>query len=380
MLIDATHCCDDHANQAVEDLFLKAAGDPPDPWREHESPLVRQIIELFTRRGLMRIGGLQIELQKWLDGDMHRAGPRPETPPGYLQHWTPGELQLVKLYLETLPPAEFTVDDWMLCIDWLGQRYFPADQLRDEAEWLAVKSSIMGRVQANMERTATLAEAGALLAASPVTVAETLDRFGMTPAQAAMLRYGHARCMENVSTMADGLKRRAKAVVLEYQKGVALGDPTIRESLQTRLGDAFATANVDFRRIAVTEAGENQTQGFIASLKPGARVKRLEQYAGACPFCRKIDGMEATVVSPDSEERDPWKTVWVGKTNVGRSAAPRKRVGGELVDREDDEMWHLPAGLAHPHCRGTWIEITAPDDAGDPEFTDWMKSVLEKKE
>lgn len=377
MLINVEHCCDHHVNEAIEDLFAKAAGDPPDIWYPHHSPLVRRLIELFTERGLMRIGALQLELQKWLDGERFREGPRPQVPPGYVERWTPGELELARLYLETLPPAEFTADDWMMCIDWLQQRYWPADQIRAEAEWLAVRASIMGRVQARMGELSER-QADALLAAAPATVAQVERRFGLTAAQGAMLRWGRAHVAENIVTVADGLRQRVKAIVLDYHRGRALGDPTIRETLQTRLQDRFATANADFRRIAVTEAGELQLQGLVASLPPGTRLRRLEQYRGACPFCRKIDGMEVTVVSPDDPNRDPWTTVWTGKNNVGRSAAPRKRVAGELIDREEAEMWWMPAGLAHPHCRGTWLELKEPDSAGDPDFTAWMKAALEK--
>lgn len=349
VLIDVSRVSDECCNHAIDELFAKAAGDPPDIWSPHHSPLVRRLIELFTERGLMRIGALQLELQKWLDGERHKESERSIVPPGYVERWTPGELELVRLYLESLPPAEFTADDWMLCIDFLHQRYFPQDELRAEAEWLAVRASIMGRVQARMGEVSER-QADALLMASPATVEEVGARFGMNAAQSAMLRWGRTHCAENIVTVADGIRQRVKAVVLDYQRGMALGDPTIRETLQTRLADKFAAANTDWRRIAVTEAGELQLQGLIASLPPGARLRRLEQYKGACPFCRKINGMEVTVVSPDDPNRDPWETVWVGKNNVGRSAAPRKRVNGELIDRDDAEMWWMPAGLAHPHC------------------------------
>jgi hypothetical protein len=380
MLINTSHCCDRHVNEAIEDLFTKAASDPPNIWDEHHSPFVKRLIELFTERGLMRVGSLQVELQKWLDGERHKPGERPATPPGYVERWTDVEMALAKLYLETLPPAEFTADDWMMCIDYLHARYWPADQLRAEAEWLTVRSGIMGRVQARMAEISDK-QADALLAAAPATVAEAGRRFGMTAAQQSMLEYGRARCAESIVTAADGLRRRIKGVILEYQKGVALGDPSIRESMQTRLFDQFGQANVDWRRIAMTEGAENQLQGFILSLKPGTRVRRVEQYNGACPFCRKIDGMELEVIpASESEGKDPWKFVWAGKSNIGRSAAPRKRVGGELIDREDAERWWPAAGVQHPHCRGTWIELKEPDSAGDPEFTAWMRSVLEKKE
>ena len=183
----------------------------------------------------------------------------------------------------------------------------------------------------------------------------------MTAAQSAMLRWGRTHCAENIVTVADGIRQRIKAVVLDYQRGLALGDPTIRESMQTRIADKFATANADWRRIAVTEASELMNQGLIASLEQGTRVRRLEQYKGACQFCRKIDGMEFEVI-PASEAagKDPWKFVWAGKTNIGRSAAPRKRVGGELVDREPHEMWIPAAGVQHPHCRGLYIALKEP--------------------
>lgn len=377
MLIDASNCCDHHVNEAVDDLFTKAATDPPDIWREHESPLVRRIIELFTQRGMTRIGSLQFELQQWMDGQMYQPGNRPlPLPPGFLPRWTDGELSLVRLYLETLPPAEFTIDDWMLCLDWLHERYFPPGQMWNEAEWLAVKSSMMGRIQARMGEI-SLQQADKLLAASPATVPAIAEKFGITSAQKAILTYGRTRCAENIKTMADGLRRRLKSSIMEYQKGVALGDTTIRESLQTRIGDAFGQANVDFRRIAITEAGEMQTQGLIASLKPGTRVRRLEQYIGACPFCRKIDGMEFDVVDP-SEAADGWTQVWPGKTNIGRSAAKSKRVAGELVDREDHELWWPASGVQHPNCRGTWLTLNEPDSAGDDDFTAWAKATLEK--
>ncbi len=378
MLIDVSSCCDHHVNSAIDELFAKAASDPPGIWEPHESPFVRRLIELFTQRGLMRISSLQIELQKWIDGDRHKEGERSVVPPGFVERGTPGELELARLYLETLPPEKFTADDWMLLIDWLHQRYFPHNELRDEAEWLAVRSSIMGRVQARMGEISAR-QADALLAAAPSTVAEVARRFGLSTAQEAMLRYGRARCTENIVTVSDGLRRQVKTVILEYQKGVALKDPTIRESLQTRLFDRFAAANTDWRRIAVTEAGENQLQGMIASLQPGTRVRRLEQYKDACPFCKKIHGMEFEVVPADEAAgKDPWKFVWPGKTNVGRSAAPRKRVDGELIDREEHEMWWPAAGTQHPHCRGTWLELKEPDSAGDADFTAWMKAALEK--
>jgi hypothetical protein len=143
--------------------------------------------------------------------------------------------------------------------------------------------------------------------------------------------------------------------------------------------DEFAVLNRDWRRIALTEAGEVANQGFIASLSPGAKVKRIEQYRGACPFCRKIDGVVMEVVPASKDDKDPDKMIWVGKNNVGRSGSPRKRVGGELVERLPEEQWWVPAGVAHPMCRGQWIKLSESRADDDPDFAEWLRNTLEKK-
>ena len=105
-------------------------------------------------------------------------------------------------------------------------------------------------------------------------------------------------------------------------------------------------------------------------------MKRVEIYASACGFCRKIHGVVATVVTPDHPNKDPDTMVWVGKNNIGRSASPKKRVGDVLVPRTPDEMWWLPAGLAHPHCRGRWVPVIDDEPGDDPEFGDWLRKTL----
>lgn len=147
-------------------------------------------------------------------------------------------------------------------------------------------------------------------------------------------------------------------------------------SLQTKLLDEFATLNRDWRRIAVTEAGENANQGYVASLKPGAKVKRVEQYKGVCSWCAKIDGKVMRVVDPADPDKNGDTDIWVGKTNVGRSAAPRKRVGSLLVDREPHERYWVAAGVQHPHCRGRWVPVIEEQPGDDPDFAAWLHATL----
>ena len=293
-----------------------------------------------------------------------------------MEHWNDAERSLVKLYLEHLPPAEWTLDDHMLAVDYTFQRYLPADDMRAEAEWLATRSSLMGRVQAHMDGV-TADQADALLIAMPSTVAQAVAVFPMARAQRITMEFAAERCAENVRNLADDARHRMRATIADHVAQRELGAPVAGgSSLETKLLDQFGILNRDWRRIAVTEAGEAQTHGYVASLVPGTKVKRVEQYRNACAFCRKIDGKVVTVVDPAAPDKN-WDTqIWPGKTNIGRSASPRKRVGTVFKEREPEEMWTIPAGLVHPHCRGRWVPTIQDRPGDDPDFADWMRAQL----
>lgn len=380
VLIDIENLSEQQSDRYLGELFkaIHSHDDDESIWAEMDSPFLRRLVELFTERGLMRLDGFRDELVQWINGDKHVAGERPPRPPGYMERWSPAELRLVKLYLEALPPDQFTLDDWMMTVEYLVQRYLPANDLRTEAEWLATRSTLMGRVQANMEGL-TAKQADTLLAVMPATVAEATGEFTMTPTQRAILDYATVRGAENVQKLADDVRHKMRSVIAQHAEQVMLGSPVPREALQTKLFDEFATHNRDWRRIAVTEATENAGNGYIASQPAGAKVKRIEQYRNACAWCRKIDGMVMEVVPPDALEKDGETQVWPGKTNVGRSAAPRKRVGSILVHREPHELYWVAAGAQHPHCRGRWLPVIEDAPGDDKDFGDWLRATLGKK-
>jgi hypothetical protein len=288
--------------------------------------------------------------------------------------WDKNEMQLVDLYLSNLPPAEFTLEDHMLLIDYLFQKYLPADELRTEASWLATRSTLMGRVQANMEQTSA-AQADTIISALPLTAADAVAMFAMSGAQKSILEYASAHAGENVQKFSDDARHRLRRAVLAYaeQRNTA---GTVGPALETQLFDQFAEMNRDWRRIAITEAGESLNQGYVASMPVGKKLKRLEQYNGACKFCRRIDGKVMNVVAPDDPQKDGAKDIWVGKTNIGRSAAPRKRVGADLVERKPQERWWVAAGVQHPHCRGRWLPVAEHKVGDDPEFSHWLQRTL----
>lgn len=381
MLLDIGTLSCGCTDQALESLAKAISGEDggPDIWAQHESPFVRSLIELFSSRGLLRLQKVKDELEVWLAGKHHaaRTGEPLERPALNPARLDPHELALVKIYLENLPPDAFTMSDWGLLVDYLVSRYMPFDALQTEAEWLAVRSVFMGKVQAAVGKLSA-PQADALLAALPVTISAAQQAFHPSPAVQHVLEYGYARCADNVQAVSEATRHRLKRVIMSHQEQVLLGSRPPAHALQSQLFDEFAALNRDWRRIAVTEAAENEGNGLLASLKPGTRVRRVEQYGGVCPFCQRIHGAEMTVVAADARDKDGATQVWVGKNNLGRSSARRKRVDDELVERTDSERWWITAGPIHPHCRGFWTVIDEPRPSDDPAFAAWLEGHFAK--
>ena len=373
LFLDLIHLSREATDGALEYIY-KAHHDHGDDgiWKPHESPLVRRLIELFTERGLMRLEAVRSQFLAWKSGAFHKPHEAAIPAPGIMARWTEPELALVKLYLESLPPAAWSVNDHMLAIEYVVQTYLPADAMVAEADWLASKATMMGKVQANLNGAdVSLKQADAILAA--VTPAQA----SAAPLFQAVLTFSRARSAEHVQAITDSVRHRMRSVVLaDLEQKMVGGAPLGDSSLETKLADEFATLNRDWRRIAVTEAGEAQLQGYVASLQPGTKIKRVERYENACSFCRGIDGKVVTVVAADHPEKDPDTMVWPGKNNIGRSASPRKRQGNVLVAREPHEMWTIPAGLAHPHCRGRWVPTIQDQPGDDPAFGDLLRQIL----
>lgn len=363
-------------DDALEYIFKSTHDRDDGIWLPHESMLIRRLIELFTRRGLDRLDHVKQQILAWQSGLNHKPAASIVPKPGMMERWTQAELALVKLYLESLPPSQFTLDDHMMAVDFVVQSYLPADELQTEAEWLAVRANLMGKVQANLEKEPIPKQADAILAALPSTVQSAIEKFHFTAAQQQTLAFGVIRAAENVRALTEDVRHKMRNVVMQHVEEKMTGQQG--PSLESRLLDEFGTLNRDWRRIAVTEAGNCQLNGYIASLKPGAKVKRVEQYQNTCAFCAKINGKIMEVVSPDAKMKNGETQVWVGKSNLGRSASPKKRVGDLLVPREPHELYWVPAGTVHPHCRGRWVLAQDAElDAGDdPDFAAWLSAHL----
>lgn len=370
------HVCNDTIEGLYKALSDGHGHDVDGIWLPMDSPLLRRLVELFTQRGLARLDGFRTELLAWAQGARYQPGERIARPAGAMERWSDAEKSLVKLYLQHLPPPEWTLDDYMLSVDYLTQRYLSPEDLRTEAEWLATRASLMGRVQANLDKVNTK-QADSLLAAMPSTVSQAVAQFGGTLAQKFTMEFAANRCAENVRHLSEDARHRMRGVIAQHVEARTMGLPEVGgSSLETRLLDEFGILNRDWRRIAVTEAGNAQTVGYIASLPVGTKVKRVEQYKGACAFCRKIDGKVVTVVDPAEPDKNWDNQIWIGKTNIGRSASPRKRSGDLLVEREPHEIWTIPVGLVHPHCRGRWVPVIQDRQGDDVAFGEWLRETL----
>lgn len=360
--------CTDHA---LEVLHKAMSEDGIDDWARHESPFIAELIERFTKAGLLRSQAIREELTAWIEGKRN-IGERVGKPPQGIGSlvWSEKELGITKTYLESLP--KLALDDWSLLIDYLAQRYMPVHHLLQDAEMLAAKAAMMGKVEAHFAALPE-AEAVRVLDALPATVAEVKVAFKLSSVADSVLDYGKLRACDEVTSVTESLKHGIKRTILDHQQRRLSGDVTATDgALQQQLFDRFAKFNKDWRIIAVTEAGEMCNQGVVAAQPPESMVRRLEQYHGACPFCRKLDGRVFRVTTPDDPKKDGAKDVWVGKTNVGRSSAPRKRVGDELIERTQAERWWPAAGTQHPHCRGRWEPMAPLKPGDDPEFAKWM--------
>lgn len=373
LLIDIGPLCKCGSDHVLDEMH-KALSAPDDDgiWAPHESVFIRGLIEQATSKGIANLQSLKDELLHFLTRSRFGAqAPKPVIDGGMVR-WSSNLVGAVHAYLDGLPTESWSAGDYTLLVDYLAQKYLPPEFAISESEWLIKRAAMMGKVQ-SLVATITPETAGAMLDLfADSKHLEAVAR--LAGLHQAVLDYGQAKCADYIVSLTDALRHKLKSTILDYEATRRMGGTPDNSSLQQALHDHFSDLNRDWRRIAVTEAGEMANQGFIAGVKPGEKVRRVEQYANACAFCKKWNGKTLTVVEPSKKDKDWDAEVWVGKTNIGRSASPYKRVGGALVKRQDSEMWKPAAGVFHPHCRGRWLALGEPAKAD--EFSLWLDGFL----
>lgn len=350
-------------------------------WLPMDSPYLTDLVEAFTHAGQTQIQSFKDALSGWLAA--HGQPQKKKGLPALLMpaapiHWTEKELDAWFAYFTAKPRYMWTPEDWSMLVEWLLQKYWSPQWAASMGDWLAVKSTLLGQIEAGLAANPPSAKLAAMLASAipaslPAAVTLGLPVSGITH---AMVEFARARCAQAIVDMGDRMRDGVRAIVLEHQRAVALGGKL--ENLEQMLFNRYATANRDWRRIAVTEASENAAQGVVSASKPGDKLKRVEQYKGVCAWCHKIDGRIVTVVAASKGKKDGETEVWPGKTNIGRSSSPRKRMGTFLVEREPHELWWIAAGAQHPNCRGRWIHVTGIDPTKLAFFMAGVKEKMEK--
>lgn len=365
LLLDITDLHDEPLNAGLEILHKAMAEGPDSAFNPHENPFLTELVELFHQRGIYQLDAMWGELKDILHGK-HPFDPL--APHGRL---TPSELSLLESLLRSGNTDSYSTDEWMLLVDYWLERYLPHDFAISQGYWLAARAVFMGRMQAVLSKPP---EQKAMELAM-----EMAEKQPMTASAAKIIEIGKAHCTESIVSLSDSVKHRVKKSILQHIEEQSLSDKPFKsnlEGLESRLFDEFGAFNKDWRRIAVTETGEISNQAYVAGQPPGTKLKRIEMYKGACAFCSKINGLIVTVVSPSKRFKDPWKEVWAGKTNIGRSSSPMKKVGDKLVPRLSEEMWWPAAGLQHPNCRGSWLPAEVALAPGhDPDFQKFLTSL-----
>jgi len=344
--------------------LLKAMSEH-DIWLPHHNVWVKALVEDYTQQGMIRTSAIRTSLNAWLEGKNYQQDMNAAKPDFALfsEYWTDAQAVSVESYLQSIEPALFSIEDTALLARLLVRQHLPIDVLIDNALNHTAQSLIMGSAQAHWEAKnpatpITEAQVAALQSSLPNTLESVLSALSLSVSSRAMLDYGAIRAAENVVELSNNARTNLSGVLMDHQLKRLSGDESATTAkLQQTLFDKYGDMNRDWRRIALTETGEMSMQGFIASTAVGRKVRRLEMYKGACPFCEKIHGTVMTVVDADKPDKDGKTEVWTGKTNIGRSSSPNKRTENGLTPRMEHELWWIAAGVQHPHCRGSWQDV-----------------------
>ena len=159
------------------------------------------------------------------------------------------------------------------------------------------------------------------------------------------------------------IKEKARMAVREELTTAAMeGLPQAK--LQQRLFDKFSIQNRDWRRVTLTETAMAIQNAKLASVDPKDGWDAVwTSRPNACPYCADQDGKRFRIIDPKNAlTANDQTTVYVGKTNVGRSSSPFKKTGEK---RTPAEMWH-PCLPAHPNCCCQWTLVRAKKPAKVP--------------
>jgi hypothetical protein len=219
----------------------------------------------------------------------------------------------------------------------------------------SVRGHIIGKILEQAERRGISWHA-VLAQQLPVTVEAAERQIPLTMADRLAIHYAEQHAAATITQLADDTLAAVRSQVAQ-----ALAANTPPKELARQLFDRFGEANLDWRRIALTETAAAVSNGYLTSL-PEWTIVVGDSSADACDWCKAHINMRAfrsLREAPEPAAGDQFSQdqsdhyVWPGKTNLGRSRHPVDRTG---VSRKPHELWH-PCIPAHPHCRCRWRRL-----------------------
>ncbi|WP_295455244.1 hypothetical protein [uncultured Thiodictyon sp.] len=366
-LQDVPSCACNHGLEALHKAQAEQSTEPL-IWLPHDNPWLTALCEDFTTAGQAQL----LDAQTALFTALGLA-----SGPGVLAKattLTPAQVGALVAQLQK-PLQTYAPADWVALVDLIIHTKLVPPQLKEAAEALVWRAQLAGRLDALHLVDPTLAPHEALL--QLVLRANPTRRVEQATVQHRAWEWAKTRVAIYVQQITDNLRARIAGTIIEHLEAHG---PHNRSLLQQQLFDVFGAANRDWRRIAVTEAAEVANTTYLSQFPGGTRVERLERYASACPFCAGLHGRIFIWSTQPLGNEYGWTHVWPGKTNVGRSASPRKKTDVGLVERTEDERWWPASGTQHPHCRGRWLAKPAADipPGVDPAFVAWVRAELAK--
>lgn len=296
-------------------------------WGPHPDPAISAIEEEFYNVGAFFLRDL---LAHGLGRPVRtlQKSFRPASPP--VSGW--GEL--ADLFNRDLQP-ERLMQGWQTVIDRLVVALLPPTSAERAAQSLALKAHLMHR------------------AGERVSFPERFPSWGRTiteaePVASRALQWTKVRAAEHMTALTTEARHNLlTCLVTSKEAGEGSG------KLQQRLFDSFSAMNRDWRRVALTETAFAVANGTLASVDPAEGwLAEWKAAPNACPFCKAMGTRRFRVVAPDAPRKDGDTQIWVGKSNVGRSAHRFSRKEGRF--REPHELW-WPACPAHPNCACTLV-------------------------
>lgn len=357
MKVDLTHISPAQTNATVE-LLCKSVEDSL-IWNDHPTDRILNAVERSAEKAVSDpIHILHVAMQQVFRPLLRKAKGDEEQQ---------GHCRELDQRVRSAPAGSLAMTDYLDIIDCLMQRYMPVDFLSNRVKRQSVKQYMAGYIRHDVKDRVpiTAGKAASIVEDMPETITEAKRIHGISPVDEARVRVAQASGARLVSNLAASTRSAMQKIIIEAEKGrINSQAPTYDvHRLQQSLSDNFATLNLDWRRIAVTETAINAADGFLAACAEG-EVLRWASHPGACKYCETQNGKLFTVVSASQPHKDPATQVWPGKhlMNVGRSIAKMKRTENGLEERGEDEML-VPAIPAHPHCRCSWvIHVELTDD------------------